>query len=77
MGRIVLARTSRILATELVAVKTVLMKRILGTRTSRILSRIEFTIRRTVVMERIVLAWTPWILASVELTISWTVWVGW
>ena len=76
MGRVILTRASGILASELIAVKTVLMKWILGAGAARILAGMLLTVCWAVVVERLELAWAPGVLASVELTLWRTVRVG-
>ena len=76
MGRVILTRATGILASKLVAVKTVLMKWILGAGAARILACMLFTVCWAVVMERLELARAPGVLASVQLALRRTVRVG-
>ena len=76
MGRVILTRASGILASKLIAVKTVLMKWILGAGAARILAGMLLTVCGAVVVERLELARAPGVLASVELTLWRTVRVG-
>ena len=76
MGRVILTRASGILASKLIAVKTVLMKWILGAGAARILASMLLTVCGAVVVERLKLAGAPGVLASVEITLWRTVRVG-
>ena len=76
MGRVILTRASGILASELIAVKTVLMKWILGAGAARILASVLFTVCWAVAVEWFELTRAPGVLASVQLALRRTVRVG-
>ena len=76
MSRVILARASGILASELVAVQTVLMEWILGAGAPRILASILFTVCWAVAVEWFELTRAPGVLPGVQFTLRRTVGVG-
>ena len=76
MSRVILTRASWILASKLVAVKTVLMKWILGAGAARILASVLFTVCWAVAVEWFELTRAPGVLASVQLALWRTVGVS-